>query len=240
MRKAKWLLAFAAILVIIGFAFAACGNPASPESNNQENQGSQNQSTVTSVTVTPDVIQVMIGAEHDFTTAVQGTNNPPQTVKWSVEENQHSGTTISETGRLSVHTDEALGIITVRARSTHNTEISGIATVTVTPVPTPVVTSVTVSPYTAVVNRGGTQAFSVTATGANSPPKTVTWSVTGGGVGTSINATSGLLTVATGETAARLTITATSTFNNAIYGTADVAVPLPIQGNSTYFPKSTF
>ena len=126
-----------------------------------------------------------------------------------------------------MHIDEAAATLIVRATSTLNNLINGTATVTVTDTPVPTVTSVTVSPNPVTVNRGGNQTFTATVTGTNNPPETVTWEVTGGGVGTSINATNGLLTVAIGETATSLTVRATSTFNTAVSGTAAVTVTLP-------------
>ena len=298
-----------AIAAVIGFAFAACDTGGGPGNNDPGYQGGQNQPTVTGVTVTPANVEVFIGTEQQFTATVTGTNNPQQTVTWSVEGNQHSGTTISSAGLLSVHTDEDLGTITVRARSTLNTAISGTTTVTVTNIPpvrptdyilptgltavygqtladvsltahanwewdtpadlvgavgpqthsatyrrlgnflpvttgitvtvtpAPTVTSVTVSPSTATVNRGGSQNFTATVTGANNPPLTVNWTVEGGVAGTSINA-SGVLTVAAGETATSLTIRATSTFNTDISGTAAVTVPQPTVTSVTVSPST--
>ena len=96
------------------------------------------------------------------------------------------------------------------------------------------VTSVTVSPSTSEVQKGTTQQFSARVIGTNDPAQTVTWEVTGGVAGTAI--TDGLLTVAADETAESLTITATSTVNTGIYGTAAVTVtdspPTPIYGVS--------
>ncbi|MEG2568756.1 MAG: Ig-like domain-containing protein, partial [Acinetobacter sp.] len=81
------------------------------------------------------------------------------------------------------------------------------------------VTSVTVTPNTAKVEKGETQQFKATVTGANDPAQTVTWAVTGG---KSSISESGLLTVAVGETAASLTVTATSTVDPNRSGTATV------------------
>jgi hypothetical protein len=87
----------------------------------------------------------------------------------------------------------------------------------------PTVTGVTVSPNSATVAKGDIQAFTVTVTGANNPAQTVTWTVNGGGAGTSITA-SGVLTVGAGETATTLTVKATSTVNITKSGTATVTV----------------
>jgi hypothetical protein len=87
----------------------------------------------------------------------------------------------------------------------------------------PTVTGVTVSPNTVTVAKGETQAFTAEVTGTNNPAQTVTWTVNGGGAGTTITA-SGVLTVGAGETATTLTVKATSTVNITKFGTATVTV----------------
>lgn len=85
------------------------------------------------------------------------------------------------------------------------------------------VDTVVVSPTTATVAPGETQAFTVVVSGENSPAQTVNWTVTGGTSGdTDIN--NGLLTVAEDETATTLTVTATSTVDTTKSGTASVTV----------------
>ena len=88
---------------------------------------------------------------------------------------------------------------------------------------TPTVTSVSVSPSPATVQKGGTQQFTATVSGTNNPAQTVRWTVTGGKTGTSIS-TGGLLTVISDETAATLTVKATSTVDTGKSGTATVTV----------------
>jgi hypothetical protein len=72
------------------------------------------------------------------------------------------------------------------------------------------VTGVTVSPKTATVAPGGSQAFAATVAVTGNAAQTVSWTVTGTGKkdGTTIS-TAGVLTVATDETAS-LTVTATA------------------------------
>ena len=94
------------------------------------------------------------------------------------------------------------------------------------PTPAPTVSNVTVNPATVTVNRGSTQQFSASVTGTNNPSQTVTWSVTGGGAGTSISP-NGLLTVGPNQSPGALTVRATSTFNTTRSGTAAVTVPAP-------------
>ena len=89
---------------------------------------------------------------------------------------------------------------------------------------TPSVTGVAVVPVTANVQKGTTQIFAANVVGANNPAQTVAWSVTGGGAGTTINATTGVLTIAGGETAETLTVRATSTVDGSKFGEAIVTV----------------
>jgi hypothetical protein len=155
--------------------------------------------------------------------------NPAQTVTWSVE-GASSGTSITSGGVLTVGADETPGSLTVRATSTVDTSKSGTAAVTVTP---PIVNSVTVSPATASVKRGETKAFTATVSGTYGPALTVIWSVEGGGSGTAISNTTGLLTVAANETAGNLTVRATSTADTSKSGTATVTVLPPEEGTKT-------
>jgi GH35 family endo-1,4-beta-xylanase len=97
--------------------------------------GIHNQSmlpTVTSVTVSPPSASVAKGRNQTFTATVTGTNNPAQTVTWSiVQPNKNSGTTIDSSGSLSVAAAETLTSLTIRATSTVDTTKYGTAAVTI-------------------------------------------------------------------------------------------------------------
>lgn len=82
---------------------------------------------------------------------------------------------------------------------------------------------VTVSPAFVSVQKGTTQGFTAIVTGTGAFNDTVTWSVTGGMAGTSINS-SGVLTVAADETAGTLTVTAEATGDSSKKGTVTVTV----------------
>ena len=87
----------------------------------------------------------------------------------------------------------------------------------------PDITDVTVDPDAAEVEVGETLKFNATVSGTGDYNKGVTWSVSGNNsTGTTING--GLLTVAADETAASLTVTATSVGDNTKSGTATVTV----------------
>ena len=183
---------------------------------------------VTSVTVHPTQVTVQIGAGYQFSATVAGENNPAQSVTWSVSGNSSAGTVINA-GLLTVGADETAEELTVTAQSTVDTGKSGTAAVTVSvdAPPEATVTSVTVTPGTITLARGGSHTFSAMVTGVNNPSPSVTWAVyDNNSAGTAITA-GGLLTVAAGETAHALTIRATSTVDTGKSGTAAITVIQP-------------
>ena len=177
--------------------------------------------TVTSVAVSPATASVQQGGTQQFTATVTGTNDPAQTVTWSVA-GGGAGTTISSAGLLTVAAGETASTLIVRATSTADPSKLGESTATVTAAP-PTVTSVTVQPAAVSVQQGGTQQFAATVAGTNDPADTVTWSVTGGAAGTTISA-EGLLTVGANETAPTLTVRATATADLSKFGESAVTV----------------
>lgn len=84
------------------------------------------------------------------------------------------------------------------------------------------VTSVTVSPATATVNKGNMLQLNAVVETENFAPTSVVWTVNG--VDSTISA-NGLLTVGANETSETLTVTATSTFDDTKAGTATITVP---------------
>lgn len=92
----------------------------------------------------------------------------------------------------------------------------------------PIVTSVTVSPATASVEKGATKQFAAMVNGENITDHSVTWSVDGAvSDATEIDET-GLLTVAEDETAEQLTVVATSVQDTNVSGSAAVTVTEPV------------
>ncbi|GHU36268.1 hypothetical protein FACS1894105_06340 [Clostridia bacterium] len=183
---------------------------------------------VTGVTVNPPTVTVEVGTSYQFGATVNGTNNPAQSVIWTLDGYSGSVSSISADGLLTVGAGEMETSITVKAASMVDGNFSGTATVTVSDAEQPVatVTSVTVTPATITLNKGDSYTFSAAVDGTDNPSQSVTWSVTGGVVGTTI--TSGALTVDADETAATLTITATSTVNATQSGTAIVTIAQPV------------
>jgi len=74
------------------------------------------------------------------------------------------------------------------------------------------------------VKKGGTQQFTANVTVIGNASTEVTWTVTGNRYSTTTVNENGLLTVAAGETAATITITARSVFDETKYGSATVTI----------------
>lgn len=87
---------------------------------------------------------------------------------------------------------------------------------------TPSITSVTVSPANATVNKGNMLQLNAVIEAESFAPKSVVWSVNSE---LSTISQTGLLTVGADETAGSLTVTATSTYDNKKSGTATITVP---------------
>ena len=86
------------------------------------------------------------------------------------------------------------------------------------------VTSVSVTPGTATVNKGQSAQFAANVVTTGYAPKGVTWSVTGAEQTTSSISPDGLLKVAANEPNTTLTVTATSTYDSSKSGTATITV----------------
>ncbi|MGD0378599.1 MAG: Ig-like domain-containing protein [Acidimicrobiales bacterium] len=186
-----------------------------------------------SVTVSPAVASVAVGATEQFTATGHysdlSTKNLTDSVTWS---SSSSGTaTISSTG---LATGVGAGVATITAKASSGL-LSGTAALTVTPVvapPAPTLVSVTVSPAVASVAVGATEQF--TATGTYSDLSTqnltdsVTWSSSSSGTAT-ISSTG----LATGVGAGAATITAADSAallsgTAALTVTPVVAAPAPL------------
>lgn len=89
---------------------------------------------------------------------------------------------------------------------------------------TPSVTSVTVSPSTASVAKGGSLQLTYSIVSSGFADKDVTWSIAGTSLKSSTISPSGLLQVGSDETATSITVTATSKFDTSKKGTATITV----------------
>lgn len=175
---------------------------------------------VTSVSVSPYNPVVRQGSSQTFTAVVTGINNPRKTVTWRIIGNKNSNTKISADGELTVAAEESAASLTVIAVSVEDNRMTGTSTVSL-----PIVKMISVSPGYTVVQHGQTKQFTAKASGSYAPAGTVTWNISGNKSNKTNISEDGLLTVAGDETAAALTVRATSTIDTAISGTATVNLP---------------
>lgn len=87
----------------------------------------------------------------------------------------------------------------------------------------PAVTAVAVTPATAEVRAGQSVQLTPSVTADGFAPQSVTWTLSGDGVGSSYVSSSGLVKVGSDATGT-ITATATSTYNSAISGSAEITV----------------
>ena len=231
-RRALCGLALALLTLL-----AACDTGSSPGTGGS-NSGNL---TVTAVTVSPSIQNIVKGTTKQFTATVNVIGGAATTVTWAVAAGtgtKAAGTGISSTGLLTVASNETAATLTVTATSTFDTTKSGTATVTVYADSStlPTVTGVSVSPATPSVVKGKARQFSAEVTVTNGASQSVTWSIVEANkaAGTTITS-NGYLTVAPDEILATLTAKATSAVDDTKSGTAAVTV----HSNSTTLPTVT-
>ncbi|MSR03316.1 MAG: hypothetical protein EXR94_11355 [Gemmatimonadetes bacterium] len=173
--------------------------------------------TVRSITVGPDGASVTVGATLNMTAAVNADAGVATTVTWT-----SSDATKASVSATGVVTGVAVGAVGVRACSTVNTSVCGVATVTVVASPVAVVTDVTVTPSAATLVIGQQITATATVQGTNSPSQAVTWSSLASSIAT-VTAGGVVTGVATGVAV----IKATSNANSSIAGTLSVTVATP-------------
>jgi len=163
-----------------------------------------------------------------LTATVSPTDATNKTIVWTVKDAGSTGITIASGNTL---TATAAGTVTVTATIanglTKNSPFVRDFIISVKPAEEmPTITDVMVAPTTASIAKGGTQTFTATITGTKleETHKTVNWTVTGGTKAATAITAAGVLTVAEDETAASLTVKATSTVDNNKSGTATVTV----------------
>jgi hypothetical protein len=179
---------------------------------------------VNSVSVTPATITKLQGDTLQFTVEVDAEGGASTSVTWSV--NGAEGTSISADGLLTISPNEPATSLTVTATSNFDSDKTGSATVTVTPL-IPAVLSVTVSPAAVRVEQGDTVQFSAEVERQGGAPVTVSWSVDGSSAATAISE-SGLLVVGATETATTFRVIVASTVDATVADTATVMVDLPV------------
>ena len=195
--------------------------------------------SVDNVTISPNPVNVDKGSTSVFKATIKGKNNPPQAVNWSITGNNSTSTTISNDGLLTVSSEETATSITVSATSIYDSGKNGVAIVNIPgPITDPIIDNVVVSPNPVTISRGSQQPFTAVVNGSNNPPQTVTWNITGNNsTSTTINSSSGILFVASGETSPTITVRATSTYDPSIIGTAIANIVVPTVNNVVVSPN---
>jgi hypothetical protein len=194
-------------------------------------------SGTSTLTISQKDVTVQRGQTHQFSGTPGG--NFTGGVQWSLSGRKGTGattttisSTISESGLLTVSSNETCDTLFVRLSSTSIPGLYDIAKVTVTSdAVAPVVDDVRITPSSVFVQKGQSQLFKATVDVQGGAGLGVVWSVSGGtpGAGTNISQ-GGLLTVSATETASSLIVRATSAGSAAKYGEATVALsdmPVP-------------
>ena len=174
---------------------------------------------VTSVAISPSTASVFAGEDIQMKATVTTTGFANKGVIWSVDETSAAaGIKINEYGKLSIpSTVVANTEITVTAKAVYNQSVYNTATITVASSTQPSVTSVTVSAAgsATTIAASATLQMSATVVRTGNASQSVVWSLDDASVadGFTISAT-GLVTAPAEPTVAKVTVTATSVFDD--------------------------
>ena len=183
-------------------------------------------SNVTGVTVSPSTANVTAGQTLQFSATVATTGITNKAVVWSVDSTSKAdGVTINESGLLKVPADVSVESITVTATSVYKSSVSGTASVTVGSGQESSITSVTVSPATATVAKGGSLYLSASVIAQGEATTGVAWSVDSASVTDGVTiSNAGLLEIPADATVESITVTATSTYDDTKSDDATITV----------------
>jgi len=206
MSKKIFRISGCVILPFILFAIA-CKNPTSPVTNE-----------VVSVSVSPASIELEPGGEKQFAASVTVKGTAAKTVTWSVSGKSSGSTTdISSGGLLTVGLNETAESLTVTATSTVNKAKKGTATVTVSEQQGGGTVTLSIkTPLSIRSAQGGTLRFEADVDASEGASDEINWTVGGNSANTTTIAKdpsdkhAAVLSIAQGETATALTITAHS------------------------------
>ena len=178
--------------------------------------------SITSVSIEPESISMAVGGQVQFTATVLAVDFAPETVTWSIET---SGTepiqsTIDNNGLLTIHAEESINTLIVKATSTFDDTKYDTSTVNVLH---PAITSVSVIPSEVTIEAGFTQNFTAEVIAVDQAPETVIWNIVTPNTSSSIDS-SGILSVDIDEVNTALVVRATSTFDSSKYGEATIIV----------------
>ncbi|MEE0137747.1 Ig-like domain-containing protein [Fusobacterium ulcerans] len=174
---------------------------------------------VTSVAISPSTASVFAGQDIDLKATVTTTGFANKGVVWSVDSTSAAaGVTINQYGKLHIpSTVEANSEITVTAKAVYNQSVYNTATITVASSTQPSVTSVTVSAAgsATTIAASATLQMSATVVRTGNASQSVVWSLDAASVadGFTISST-GLVTAPAEPTVAKVTVTATSVFDD--------------------------
>lgn len=180
-----------------------------------------------SVTITPSIATVVTGTQLQFTATVKGYAN--QNVIWSLSGTGCSGTTCGQISSAGLYTAPSVlpaqPKVTVKAAAAVYPNVYRISTVTIVP---PI--KVTVSPPAASLVVDTSTRFNATVSGSSD--QDVTWSISGAGCsGTSCGTITpkGMYTApAAVPSPSVITVTATSTLNTSVSGSAFITILPPV------------
>ena len=174
---------------------------------------------VTSVAISPSTASVFAGQDIDLKATVTTTGFANKGVIWSVDETSAAaGVTINQYGKLHIpSTVTANSEITVTAKAVYNQSVYNTATITVASSTQPSITSVTVSAAGSATSiaASATLQMSATVVRTGNASQSVVWSLDAAALadGFTISAT-GLVTAPAEPTVAKVTVTATSVFDD--------------------------
>ena len=222
------------VLLLAFLPTAACKNPTSPPESITE-------PAVLSVEITPESAELERGWQKEFTAIVEVSGDAARTVKWAVTGKNSLGQTITlkyetnvspdegETTVLHVALNESAVLLMLTATATADETKFASAEITIPLPENPIVFSVEISPQNPTVQRGDTLQFSADVSAAGGAGEDVEWSLAGNNSAETSISQSGLLSVASDETAETLTVTAVSIDDRDISNSTTVTVSGDIQ-----------
>ncbi|MCL2139681.1 MAG: hypothetical protein FWH41_09170 [Treponema sp.] len=181
--------------------------------------GATGSPSVIAITFSSPAANIERGKTADYTVMVLASGGATEEVAWSIVSSGHSsGTKIESTGNttctLTAASDEPEDTITIQAASAEPgfDTVLKIFDVNVIDPLVPTVVSVTINTNATGIERGGNLLLTVKVEVEDYADTAVLWEITSSGhdAGTTINPTTGMLTIAAAETAATITVKASA------------------------------
>jgi len=194
-------------------------------------------SPVVRIEVTPSLISLTKGDTQDFTAQEVLSSGPQNGVYWSIAGNNSSQTNITDSGHLTVGTNETTSQFSVIATSKIDPNKYETATVNMI---YSYITSIVITPAISYVTKEASRSYTAIITATSGSDYEVVWSLTNNtSNNTSITADTdtinvAILTIGSDETATSLTITATSDIDPYKSGSATVNVVSTPTANGGY------